>query len=133
MDQQFPNQPTPTPIQPAVPGAQEQQFAQQPPLQQPSKRLFDLRYLFIILILIGLSGSLFMVTKGKTTTLVPTPTETPTPTPKVKPVVSMATESAYLELIQGVASLSAHINALEVSDSTLIPPTIELQLGFTNQ
>ena len=103
-----------------------------PVIQTPVKRSFDPRYVLIILILIGLGGGFMLANKKPITTPAPTPTETPTPTPKTKSVVPIATQSAYLEIASGVASLSAAINVLQISDTTMSPPTVEIPLGFPN-
>jgi len=106
---------------------------QQPIVQEPQKKGFDLRYVFLALIFIGISGGLFAVTRKPTPIPIPTPTETPTPSPKTKSVIPLATQSAYLSLTESIASLSSQIQAMQVSDTTLSPPTIELPLGFPNE
>ena len=129
MEQPAMNQTTPTPVLPAV----------QPPSQQTHvittapKRTFDKRYLFLFIILIGIGGGFVTATRQPTPIPLPTPSDTPTPTPKSKPVVPFATQSAYLDLTKSVASLSGVIRTLQVSDTTLSPPTIELPLGFPNE
>ena len=60
-----------------------------------------------------------------------TPVATPTPTP-VRTPSALATQSAFLALEQGVASLSAQITATQTQDQTLTPPVLDLPLGFTN-
>lgn len=126
------NQPIPSqPINPAVPPVAAPPIEEGPPIKK-TKRPFDLRYLFIMLIIVGLVGGLVTVVKKQSTTPTPTPTDTPTPTLKTKPVIPLATQSAYLELKSSVASLSAFVNSMNISDTTLTPPTIELPLGFTN-
>jgi len=106
---------------------------QQPIVQKPQKKGFDLRYLFLVLIIIGISGGLFAATRKPAPIPIPTPTDTPTPSPKSKSLVPLATQSAYLSLTQSIASLSSQIQQMQVSDTTLSPPTIELPLGFPNE
>jgi len=123
-------------LQPSLPQTQPilSSQAQQIPIISPNpKRSFDKRYLFILLIFIGIGGIFFTISKQPIQTPTPTPSDTPTPTPKSKPVVPMATESAYIELTKSVATLSGYIKNMQVSDTTLSPPTIELPLGFPNE
>ena len=55
---------------------------------------------------------------------------TPTPTP-IRIPSALATQSAFLALEQGVASLSAQITATQIQDQTLTPPVLDLPLGFS--
>ncbi len=128
MDQPIPNQ------QPAYQNPLPGTPIEQAPILQAQKHVFDPRYIFLLLIFIGIGGGLFMFT-AKTPSVVPTPTliETPTPTPKAKALSPVATLSGYLDLSKSIASLSAKINAMQVSDTTLSPPTIELPLGFQSE
>jgi len=115
--------------QPTIPPRHQQVPAVSPLIKRP----FDKRYLFILLIIIGIAGGFFTAGRQPIQTPGPTPSDTPTPTPKSKPVIPMATQSAYIELTRKVASLSGAIQNIQVSDTTLSPPTIELPLGFPNQ
>ena len=129
MEQSTINQPSVMPVQQAVTPP-----SQQPPVvATPPKWTFDKRYLFLILIVIGIVGGFFAARRQPTPIALPTPTDTPTSTPKAKPVVPFATQSAYLDLTKSVASLSGVIGTLQVSDTTLSPPTLELPLGFPNE
>ena len=116
-------------IQPVISGP----TSPNPVIQPQIKRHFDMRYLFLLLVVIGLGGGLLTAMRQPVSLPTPTPSDTPTPTPKSKPVVPVATQSAYLELTKSVASLSAQIKNLQVSDTTLTPPTVELPLGFPNE
>jgi hypothetical protein len=129
MENSQPPPPLTPPIQPVIP----EPTVQPPIVQPPIKRSFDLRYLFLVLLIIGLGGAFFAMRRLPVSTPPPTPSDTPTPTPKLKPVTPVATQSAYLELTKGVASLSASISTMQVSDTTLTPPTVELPLGFPNE
>lgn len=62
----------------------------------------------------------------------PTPTITVTPTP-MRHVAAAATMSAFIDFEAGLSSLSATLGAVEITDSNLTPPTVELPLGFSNQ
>jgi len=97
------------------------------------KRSFDPRILFILLILIGIVGGFFSITRQSQEAPLPTPFDTPTPTPKSKTVIPIATESAYSGLVKNVGTLSESLQSLQVTDTTISPPTIELPLGFPNQ
>ena len=129
MEQSELHQQTRSSVQPVMPPQ-----VQQSPVVTPNlKRSFDKRYIFLLLILIGIGGGFFTATRQPIQIPVPTPSDTPTPTPKSKPIVALATQSAYLDLTKSVASLSGVIQTLQVSDTTLSPPTIELPLGFPNE
>jgi hypothetical protein len=129
MEQPTVSLPSTNPVQPMT----QPQTPQSPPVFQKPKRRFDPRFLFILLIIVGIGGGFFAGSGQKTELPTPTPSDTPTPSPKSKPMVPMATESAYLELIKNVASLSGAINTIQISDTTLSPPTVELPLGFPNE
>jgi len=105
------------------------------PREKQLKPSFDPRIFFIMLIIVGISGGIFFGMKQEPSQEIPIPTITSTPTPSVitKPTSPLATQSGFLDLINSAASLSGAINAMQVSDTTLIPPTIELPLGFPNQ
>lgn len=106
------------------------------PVQQPPPRRFDMRILFILLIVIGIGGGVFLATRPAEIPPVPTPRPTtipPSPTPRTQPKLPIATDSSYLMLTTQIASFSAYLNLMQPADTTLVPPTIELQLGFSNQ
>ena len=102
-------------------------------LMKTKNRYSSIAYVFVTLIIIGLVGSIFIAAQPKTSTPAPSPSDTPTPSPKNTLISPVATMSAYLDLTKQAASLSASINAVQTSDTSLIPPTIELPLGFPNQ
>jgi len=62
----------------------------------------------------------------------PTPTVSPTPTP-MRHMAPAATTSAFLKFDMSLATLSATLGSVQITDSTLTPPTVELPLGFSNQ
>jgi len=99
------------------------------------KKKFDLRYLFLLLIFVGIGGGIWTATRESIQPLesVPTPSTLPIPTRTSKPPIAAASQSGYLDLIQNVSSLSAHISTIQITDTTLSPPTIELPLGFPNE
>lgn len=55
------------------------------------------------------------------------------PTPVNRQMSSIASQSAFLNAMQSIASLSASISALTLNDSTFNPPSIELPLGFDSK
>lgn len=137
----MPNAPTPPPGMPITPPPTTAPIMQPtagtpPPTGIPAypKKPFDMRFLLIGLIILALvGGGIFALTRTPPQEApAPTATPTPSPTPVQRVKVPLATESAYLDLSQAVASLSASINNLQLNNTTLIPPTIELSLGFPN-
>jgi hypothetical protein len=103
------------------------------PAPKPTKPLLPTWLIAAVVVVVGSIAVLWAVgvfSRGEqltptTAELVPTPTPTPIRTPS-----ALATQSAFLAFEEAVASLSAHIQALPVSDPSLAPPTIELELGF---
>ena len=126
-----PTQPTPPETPPSIPIAPvEMSHA---PVGIPPKKKFDLRYLFIGMIVVAIIGGIIVATwTPRDVAIAPTPTPTPSPTPVQRVTVPLATESAYRELVTAIASLSGSIQRLETNDTTLAPPVIELPLGFSN-
>lgn len=115
-----------------MPPAQAPQEIPAAPSPQP-KKPFDLRYVFVTIIVLALvAGIVAVVWRPKEEAPAPTPTPTLTPTPIKRVTIPLATQSAYLNLVAGAASLSSSINTLQINDTTLSPPTIELSLGFPN-
>jgi hypothetical protein len=101
---------------------------------QKIRKGFDIRYLFVLMILIGVVGGTYtLLQKPKEEVVVPTPTQIPTPTPVGKVKLPLATTSAFLEISASVASLSSSLSALQINDTTLVPPQVELPLGFANE
>lgn len=60
---------------------------------------------------------------------VPSPTLLATPTP-VRPLSAVATTSAFVTLESFAASVSAQIQAAQTQDPSLVPPTLDLPLGY---
>lgn len=54
---------------------------------------------------------------------------TPTPTP-IRVLSAVATQSAFLALVESHASLSAGLTATNLDDPSLTPPVLDLPLGF---
>lgn len=119
------------PVQAPMPHPTDDHSLVETPLKP--KKPFDLRYVFVTIIVLALvAGIIAVVWRPKEEAPAPTPTPTLTPTPIKRVTVPLATQSAYLNLVAGAASLSSSINTLQVNDTTLSPPTIELSLGFPN-
>lgn len=93
----------------------------------------------LVLIFLGVAvlilGGIFGILLRKNVTSQPTPTASntavPTPTPAVnRPLSAIASTSAFLQTESAIASLSAAAAALNVSDTTLNPPSLDLPLGL---
>jgi hypothetical protein len=59
---------------------------------------------------------------------------TPTPTgtiPTKKSVQPIATESAFIQLTTAVASVSSRLTGFDPFDPKIVPPVVELPLGFS--
>jgi hypothetical protein len=90
---------------------------------------------FTVLFLLVFGGMVFVQSRANravTPVAVVTPTEEPTPTiaSRLSPI---ATSAAFLQFDSNLASLSATINAFSLSDGSLTPPTIDLDLGLSNK
>lgn len=99
------------------------------------KKPFPMRYIFIGIIVLALVGggvAAGVMLRPKEEAPAPTSTPTPSPTPVQRVTVPLATQTAYTNLVAAAATLSASINKLQVNDTTLSPPVIELSLGFPN-
>jgi len=68
--------------------------------------------------------------KSATTIATTTPTPSVTPIDNNRPLSAAASTSAFLQIEASSASLSAAIKALNMSDTTLNPPSLELPLGL---
>lgn len=55
---------------------------------------------------------------------------TPTPTP-VRILSTIATQSAFINFENTIASLSSQLNNYVVDDPSLSPPVLDLPLGYT--
>lgn len=85
----------------------------------------------IILIISLMTIVVAGMTKPKAPLARPIAATTPTPTPTpVREFSAVASQSAFLDFTQEVASLSSSIQNLNVYDSALAPPVLNLELGF---
>jgi len=114
------------PFQPDIKPSQEKPYT-----EKPKSKLVPILLGIVILILGGIYGML--IAKEKPTQTI-TPSE-PTPTASSsitisQPLSALATTSAFLTVEQTIASLSSAITTLNVTDTTLNPPTIDLSLGL---
>lgn len=66
-------------------------------------------------------------TKSPPPELVSTPLPSPTP---IRNVSSIASQSAFMSLEQSVSSVSSAIANTNLDDPSLMPPSIDLPLGF---
>jgi hypothetical protein len=88
----------------------------------------------VIIILIGIFIATSIIIRSKPTTTIIMVTPTPVmlaPTP-VRATNPIATSSAFLELEAKVTDLSNTLNKLNLNDSNLYPPVLDLSLGFSN-
>lgn len=67
--------------------------------------------------------------KGRQSRESPAATLMPTPSP-MRNLSPLATQSAFLQLVAGAASLSASLNSYSPQDPSLSPPTLDLPLGL---
>jgi hypothetical protein len=127
---QNPNPPTSesVPVQTTV----QNDVSQFPQFTAPQIKFSKIIKIFVIIIilLLGISGFLYYQKQHQNpVTMQPTPT--PTETSVNKLVNPIATSSAFIELENSVASLSAKINSYNANDPSLSPPVIDLSLGFS--
>lgn len=86
----------------------------------------------VIVIVIGILIALFFAMQKpslRPTGVTITPTAAPTPTP-TRVLSPLATQSAFLAVEEAVSSLSATLQATQIQDPSLTPPTLTLPLGF---
>lgn len=85
----------------------------------------------IILVIIVVSTLVASATRRPAPPVVarPTPTPAATPTP-IRELSAVASQSAFILFTESVASLSASIQKVNIYDSTLTPPVLDLPLGF---
>lgn len=123
-----------------VMGATPVDNAQMPPLpanpmakikELGSKHKGPLAIAGIILVVIIVSTLVASAARRPAPPVAPRPTPTPaaTPTP-IREMSSVASESAFILFTESVASLSASIQKVNIYDSTLTPPVLDLPLGF---
>ena len=128
--------PQPTAVTPPLPEATFQPVIEpsieKPYTEKPKSKLVPILLGIGIVILGSIYGLLSaQMQKPKTTQIEAQPTPTAEPTiSRSQPLSSIATSSAFTTIEASIASLSAAINALNVSDTTLNPPTLDLPLGL---
>ena len=105
---------------------------EKPYTEKPKSKIVPILLGVGIVILGGIYGLLSsQMQKPKTMQIEAQPTPTTEPTISTsQPLSSIATSSAFMTIESSIASLSAAINALNVSDTTLNPPTLDLPLGL---
>jgi|GEM_PF-2511445 len=105
---------------------------EKPYTEKPKSKLVPILLGIGIILLGGIYGLLSaQMQKPKTTQVTTEPTPTVEPTILIgQPLSSIASSSAFTTLETSIASLSASINALNVSDTTINPPTLDLPLGL---
>ncbi len=102
------------------------------PAPRPNLNLWPIAAVVVvagIFILIALTATTAI--RGRQSQQSPAATLMPTPTP-IRNFSPLATQSAFLQLVAGAASLSASLNNYSPQDPSLSPPTLDLPLGFQN-
>ncbi len=120
-------------IEPITPQIQQTQNSQ-PVVESPRKKsaLVPILLGLAVLILGGIFG-LLVQQKGTIQPSSQTQVISPTPTITVntnKPLSAIATTSAFMQTETTITSLSSAAAILNVSDTTLNPPTLDLSLGL---
>ena len=102
------------------------------PLPPESKKR-DIWIIAGVVVLIGIVGLIVIrnvYTPSPTPIVVKEETPTPSPTP-VRALSAIATQSAFLALVEAYASFSSSLAATNLDDPSLSPPIFDLPLGFT--
>jgi len=104
-----------------------------PPTEQPTKKTIVVPLLLGITIL--MLGAVFGVLLRQDLINKPSITQPQlqTPTPTIvsnQPLSAIATTSAFMEAESAIASLSAEAASLNMNDTTVNPPIIDLPLGL---
>jgi len=109
-----------------------QPSVEKPYTEKPKSKLVPILLGIAVVLLGGIYGLLVSQIQKPDKTQ-PAVTPTPVAEPSIattQPLSGIATSSAFMALEQSVASLSSAINALNVSDTTLNPPALDLPLGL---
>lgn len=93
------------------------------------------KYLFFLLLLLLFFGSLFVYfnqvvrtrPEVKTEQPAPAPTATPLPEPLLSPY---ATDAAILKIEADLKILEKEIEAVDLEESRLLPPSLDLQVSY---
>ncbi len=125
---QAPNQPDSAPTQPAIAPEVSQTPEPKAPLSQ--KTIIIIGGLLTLAIIVF--GFLY-IQSSKQAPVEPepmaTPTIVPTPTPP-RNLSRIATTSAFAAFGQEIASFAATLDTFSLQDSTLAPPSLDLELGL---
>lgn len=109
-----------------------QPSVEKPYREKPKSKLVPILLGVVVILLGGIYGMLIsQLQKPKPTQTVITPTPTAEPSmATTQPLSAIASSSAFMNIETSVASLSTAIGSLNVSDTTLNPPTLDLPLGL---
>jgi len=84
-----------------------------------------------VLVILIVGSLVFAANRPKKSTVIPTPTPTVTPSPTpIQTLTPFATQSAFVAFDQSVDTFPATVSGATVSDATLSPPSVDLNLGF---
>lgn len=96
-------------------------------------------YLWLVALVVVILGISFLLifrqqqTQRQEAQGQPTPTLTPTPSPTpYRTPSALASQSAFLNLDVSLASFSANLGRFPAADPQLVPPVLDLTLGFSN-
>lgn len=110
-----------------------------PPVQPPKQKTGSsiIKTILSVLAVLALGGWVGFwvnktVTQIKPTAPAATPSVSAQPTTTHRKESAIASQSAFLTAVQSVASLSASVSNLTVTDTILNPPAVELPLGFSD-
>jgi hypothetical protein len=86
-----------------------------------------------VLVVMIIGSILFATSRKPPVTIAPTPTPTNTPEPTPVRILSpFATQSAFLQFETAVTSLPDTIQGAAIDDPSIVPPVLDLPLGFSN-
>ncbi len=118
-------QPPDVPVQPATPLVVH-------PSDRSKKRTFAILAVVVIMV-IAVFGSMALTRQqsgGTQTTPTPTPVSTQS-AESTRPLSSIATESAFLEFEKASDELVRGIQNAQILNQAILPPTLDLPLGFS--
>lgn len=103
------------------------------PLPTPAKKRLPLVPILVAVIFVAAALILYLrLSQQQSAPPVAQISPTPIPNPTQPSRLSLvATTSAFISFDSALASLSASINAFTLSDGTLAPPTLDIELGLT--
>jgi hypothetical protein len=109
--------------------------ANTPPVKKPFlPNIPPLVYIGVVLFAIVFGSLIFASQRKPNVTVAPTPTPgaaTPTPT-STRALTTFATQSAFMQYETTINGLPGIIQGAALQDPTIVPPVLDLPLGFSN-